>query len=176
MAEFVYSDSHFYHSRILEYENRPFKDVDEMNMELVCRWNSVVGPKDTVYHLGDFGLGKKEDLRYILSLMNGTKVLIRGNHDRGPNAMLEVGFESVHSSWQMVRGGKHIYMVHNPDHYKTIVRWHHDFVLYGHLHSRRVDKYDNMEGWINCCVENSDYTPIPLEKILNKEYNGRSKS
>ena len=28
-----------------------------MNEILIHNWNSVVDPQDTVYHLGDFGLG-----------------------------------------------------------------------------------------------------------------------
>ena len=169
---FVTSDHHFYHAKILEYENRPFKNVDEMNMELVCRWNSVVGPNDHVFHLGDFGLGKIEDLRYILALLNGRKTLIRGNHDRSANKMLEIGFDSVCTSWHQNIFGAAVFMIHDPSQASRILRWHYDFVLYGHLHSKRDSKYDNMEGWVNCCVENSDYYPIPLEKIINKEYDG----
>ena len=52
----VTSDTHFYHRRILEYEasSRPFKDIDEMNEELIRRWNKKVGTNDIVFHLGDF--------------------------------------------------------------------------------------------------------------------------
>ena len=49
------SDTHFYHHRILEYTNRPFDRIEDMNETIIENWNKVVTPKDTVYHLGDVG-------------------------------------------------------------------------------------------------------------------------
>jgi calcineurin-like phosphoesterase family protein len=50
---FFTSDTHFGHANIIKYCGRPFASVEEMNRELIARWNAVVGPRDTVYHLGD---------------------------------------------------------------------------------------------------------------------------
>jgi len=48
------SDTHFGHFNIIEYCNRPFKTVDEMNSKLIRFWNERVKPDDIVYFLGDF--------------------------------------------------------------------------------------------------------------------------
>jgi hypothetical protein len=40
--EYFTSDSHFFHKKVIEYCNRPFRDVDEMNAYLVNAWNIVV--------------------------------------------------------------------------------------------------------------------------------------
>ena len=56
---FFTSDHHFYHSNIIKYCQRPFHSVEEMNEEMIRRWNSVVGVDDTVYYLGDFSLAKR---------------------------------------------------------------------------------------------------------------------
>lgn len=53
-----------------------------MNESLIEQWNSLVGPKDTIYHLGDFAFCGKERMLEIISRLNGKKVFIRGNHDK----------------------------------------------------------------------------------------------
>lgn len=54
LRTFFTSDSHFGHANIIRYCQRPFADADEMDSALIRIWNSVVDPRDTVYHLGDF--------------------------------------------------------------------------------------------------------------------------
>jgi len=56
MQTFFTSDTHFDDEFAIQYFNRPFKSVDEMNVVIVEKWNSVVTENDTVYHLGDFTL------------------------------------------------------------------------------------------------------------------------
>jgi calcineurin-like phosphoesterase family protein len=54
--------------------------------ELIALWNSLVRKGDVVYCLGDFALSwGPKDRGYIeerVSQLNGTKLLIAGNHDR----------------------------------------------------------------------------------------------
>jgi len=50
------SDHHFGHKNIIEFSKRPFANVEEMNAELVKRWNERIAKEDKVYHLGDFAL------------------------------------------------------------------------------------------------------------------------
>lgn len=54
---FFTSDTHFNHTNIIRFCERPFERVDEMNEKLIDNWNSVVSPEDFVFHLGDFCLG-----------------------------------------------------------------------------------------------------------------------
>ena len=80
---FLTSDTHFNHLNILRYESetRPFSSIEEMNEAIIANWNSVVSPEDTVYHLGDFFMGRYDAIEDILDRLNGTIKLIRGNHD-----------------------------------------------------------------------------------------------
>ena len=83
------SDTHFFHENILEYSNRPFKDIEEHNEHLIQNWNEYVKPEDTVYHLGDFSLGTDFDsLEAICGSLNGFIHLVPGNHDT--NRKLEI--------------------------------------------------------------------------------------
>jgi len=83
---FFTSDTHFNHAKVLEHSRRPFRDLDEMTEALIYNWNSVVSKSDVIYHLGDFGLtwgAKHQDaIDSVLKKLNGTKILITGNHDR----------------------------------------------------------------------------------------------
>lgn len=80
MAVFFTSDQHFGHANILKYCKRPFSSVEDMNTEIVARWNDVVTANDIVYVLGDFAF-KPATFTYFANQLNGTKVFVKGNHD-----------------------------------------------------------------------------------------------
>lgn len=74
-------DPHFGHKSIIEYDNRPFKDVVDMNRQLVANWNAVVDDDHLIFILGDFALTKTDAILHILKQLKGRKVGIIGNHD-----------------------------------------------------------------------------------------------
>lgn len=98
MAIYVTSDHHFGHKQIIEYCNRPFDSVDEMNNVMIRRWNDTVKKNDVVYHLGDFALGSKKFKEDTLHKLNGKKILVRGNHDKTIAHCLSIGFDEVHDT------------------------------------------------------------------------------
>ena len=48
------SDLHIGHEHVLKIDKRTSKTIDEMDAELIKRWNKKVGKGDLVYVLGDF--------------------------------------------------------------------------------------------------------------------------
>ena len=48
------ADTHFCHSNIINLSNRPFRDIDTMNKQLIQNWNAYVTDRDEIYILGDF--------------------------------------------------------------------------------------------------------------------------
>lgn len=82
MTIWLTSDLHLGHENIISYTNRPFKDVPHMNNVLISNWNSVVRPDDTVFVLGDFAMGRIDENLPRAAELNGTKLLVAGNHDR----------------------------------------------------------------------------------------------
>jgi calcineurin-like phosphoesterase family protein len=51
-----------------------------MDEALVQAWNAVIGEEDEVWHLGDVAR-RASDVPALLSQLNGTKHLVRGNND-----------------------------------------------------------------------------------------------
>ena len=47
---FFIADTHFGHSEIMNYENRPFSSVEEMDNTIISNWNSVVSDNDKVLY------------------------------------------------------------------------------------------------------------------------------
>lgn len=92
------ADTHFNHPNIIKYCNRPFKNTYEMNEYIIQKWNSVVKKDDTVYHLGDVGFGSLQEVKSLVERLNGTKILLKGNHDFkiGTNTWKEIGFSEVY--------------------------------------------------------------------------------
>ena len=60
MSIFFTADTHFGHGAVLRYCSRPFASASEMDEALFANWSACVGPKDTVYHLGDVLFGNRE--------------------------------------------------------------------------------------------------------------------
>ena len=55
------SDTHFRHANIIKFSGRPFANVEEMNEELIRRWNEAVPDNGIVFHLGDFCCGNSKE-------------------------------------------------------------------------------------------------------------------
>lgn len=168
------SDTHFFHSKIMQYENRPFNTVEEMNELMIANWNKVIKPEYLVFHLGDVALTGFDKSQSVISRLNGHKFLIKGNHDSHSNDYYKrMGFDEV-SDYPIIF--RDFYML---SHAPLYINHNMPYVnIHGHLHSNSV----NNEMFFNVSVENINYTPINFKKIeqhfqsFNKEIINESKS
>ena len=159
MSVFMISDTHFCHNNIIKYCNRPFENTEEMNEFMINKWNNVVGIDDTVYMLGDFCLGTKEDILSIGTRLNGKKFLIKGNHDRGTNkTYFDAGFEQI-SSKPIIYSELYI-LSHHP--LERIPQGFYN--ICGHMHPVVNYTIDDPKAF-NVGVEANNYTPIKFEDI-----------
>jgi calcineurin-like phosphoesterase family protein len=71
------SDMHFGHTNIIDFCNRPFAAVEEMDEALVANWNGCVGANDKVFHLGDWAFHNYERIGQL----KGNIISVPGNHD-----------------------------------------------------------------------------------------------
>lgn len=164
MTIFFTSDTHFGHKRILELgKGRPFKTVESMDAALIYNWNKTVGPKDTVYHLGDFAF---DDHDPYLKQLHGSKLLLPGNHDNSKRLRYATGWTHVFPTpYYELKG-----FLEHPiilSHYAFRV-WRNSgkgaLHLYGHSHG-------NLVGDNQCCdvgVDNWEFKPASLYCIQTR--------
>lgn len=171
---FVTADTHYGHKNIIEWCNRPFSSVEQMDETLIANHNAVVGPEDHVYHVGDFAW--KQHVEYQ-SRLNGKIHLISGNHDKF-SAGARDGFEEVLDLFygfcpQAQEVGR-LFLFHYP-----LVTWPRKasaqcLHLYGHVHGRyfRPGEYSYDVG-----VDCNEYRPKLLTEFVElakRKYNERT--
>jgi calcineurin-like phosphoesterase family protein len=172
---FLVSDTHFGHAGVCHFTGkdgvtklRPWDNPDEMDEEMVERWNERVKPNDKVYHLGDVVINRKA--LSIMKRLNGDKVLIRGNHDIFRDDEYRPYFRELRA-YHVMRG---MILSHIPLHTDSINRFGTN--IHGHTHDRRVmmaDPFGHREPIIDIryhcvCVEQTDYTPILFEDVVKR--------
>lgn len=92
------ADLHFFHKAILKFHEARsgFHNVDDMNDFLVQKWNYVVPKDGRTFILGDVSFGKPDETIEVLERLNGSKVLIVGNHDFYMTKEVQTCFADVH--------------------------------------------------------------------------------
>lgn len=187
MTTWFTSDLHLGHRRIIELSYRPFASVEEMNRQLVDRWNDRVQPEDVVYVLGDVVMGNVRQMLPVVQQLKGTKLLVPGNHDgcwpghkrwrREARRYIEVGgFTAVLGTEvdagvvSLALGNEPVLMCHFPyrgDHTAEVryPEWrpadNGAVLLHGHVHGawRRNGRQ------INVGVDAWDYAPVSLREL-----------
>lgn len=171
MTEYFTADEHYGHDEIITHCERPYKNTQRMVRDIIKRHNSVVTEDDTVYHLGDFAMAGPDRATYVEQLvkrLNGTHILILGNHDR-INAMkyVDVGFQSVHTSLVINRDigedGYTIVMAHDPSIWNIAFKTGAMF-LCGHIHN--LFKAIPEKRIVNVGVDVWDFYPVTLKQVL----------
>jgi calcineurin-like phosphoesterase family protein len=166
-AVFLVSDTHFGHAGVCKFTRddgtklRPWDNPDEMDEEMIKRWNETVRPNDKVYHLGDVVINRKA--LKTLSRLNGDKVLIKGNHDIFRLEEYTEYFRDVRG-YHVMNG---MILSHIPVHEESLGRFGTN--IHGHLHYNRVKKDEVIDPRYHCvCVEHTDYRPILFEEVIKR--------
>ena len=170
MNKYIISDTHFNHFNIIKYCNRPFKNIDDMNNTIINNWNKVVNKDDLVYHLGDFFLGSKYDLKDIVSRLNGKIYLIRGNHDRLTVKSYEDTGIIVLKNAPIILDDYKIMLSHKPMPDSMIKNGY--INVHGHIHDKKLeDIYDDsfsVDKHINVSCDVIDFMPILIEDLIKE--------
>ena len=171
-AVFLVSDTHFGHAGVCRFlrddgtKLRPWDNPEEMDEEMVKRWNETVRPNDKVYHLGDVVINRRAIK--TLHRLNGDKVLIKGNHDIFRLDEYTEHFRDIRS-YHVMNG---MILSHIPVHEESLYRFGTN--IHGHLHSNRVMRTDRFgvttidPRYYNVCVEQTDFRPILFEDVIER--------
>jgi calcineurin-like phosphoesterase family protein len=173
-AVFLVSDTHFGHAGVCHFMRndgvtklRPWDNPEEMDEEMVKRWNETVRPNDKVYHLGDVVINRKA--LKTLARLNGEKVLIKGNHDIFKLEDYAPYFKDVRG-YHVMNG---MILSHIPLHESALYRFGTN--IHGHTHSNRVTMVDTylstpiIDPRYHCvCVEQTDFRPILFEDVIKR--------
>ena len=180
-ATFLVSDTHFGHAGVCRFTEadgvtkiRPWTDPDEMDEEMIRRWNDRVRPNDKVYHLGDVVINRRA--LPTLARLNGDKVLIRGNHDIFRDEEYREYFRELRA-YHVLNG---CILSHIPLHPESLGRFGTN--IHGHLHTNRVKKIrgvdvktgtmlystENDVRYHCVCVEQTDFAPILSEDVFKR--------
>ena len=155
------ADTHFNHFGAIEYCNRPFTTVEEMDEAMVYSWNKTVSKKDIVYHCGDFGFGNNDIMKKIRYRLNGKIHLVLGNHDyKNKIHRMENVFSSISDLMTLKYNKQKIVLCHyamrvwDSSHYNS---WQ----LFGHSHG-------NLQGCgkqFDVGVDNFNFKPVSIETV-----------
>lgn len=155
---------------------RPFANADEMDEELIKRWNARVGARDTTYVLGDVCI----DIGNLWKMdrFNGRKILVPGNHDKAPARRYLEHFDDIVAYKVFKTKGRYDRFVatHVPIHPEMLKRWGAN--VHGHLHSNIVMRPQGTrrevmnENYLCVSVEQTDYAPLSLDEVIARLEDG----
>lgn len=176
MSDFFTSDLHIGHSKIIQYCNRPFSSVQEMDEAFITKWNAKVPPNGKVWMIGDIFFCDAKRATEIMFRLNGEKHLILGNHDkmiRNQKPVQNLFTRIYQDLHQETIDGIPVIMCHYP-----LLSWnrafHGSFMLHGHVHS--TEPTNGIHRRYDVGVDANDYAPVSwaeikrtLEKIAIKD-------
>ena len=165
------SDTHWHHANVIEYSNRPYSSVEEMNEALIANWNAVVNDGDVVWHLGDFAFCKAQEIWKITSRLKGQINLVLGNHDKKiverQRELLHHGvFHTIQHYAEIDEGTQRIVLFHygarvwNKSHYGSIL-------LYGHSHGNLPPWGKSVDVGVDCKEISDEYRPYSMDEIIS---------
>ncbi|RLA66563.1 MAG: hypothetical protein DRQ88_05910 [Epsilonproteobacteria bacterium] len=185
---FFTADLHFGHAHIIKYDNRPFNSLQDMHRSLIKQFNATVPANGLTYFLGDIGITSSVELGNFINKLNGTKVLILGNHDKGSNAMYNIGFDVVVHGVTLYIAQEKVTLTHCP--LRGVFRedvtgmkganendyWHGEhkndkfsvedegqFHLHGHIHSPKLRRSLNRQYDVG--VRANEYRPVSISQV-----------
>jgi len=157
MKYWITADFHLNHTNIIRYCKRPFDSVENMNYELIRRWNEQVKSEDVIFFNGDFCFKNGIDWEQQL---NGKIIFLFGNHDKHQKVKFPI------KSIELFFDGKEIFITHRPKDFNPDIQTN----LVGHVHDKwKIKKVWTGNMWcylLNIGVDQWNFYPILLTETI----------
>ena len=170
------SDTHFGHKNVIRLCGRPYETVEEMDEDMIEKWNRKVTELDTVYIVGDF-VWNKNKLPYYAERLKGNKILITGNHDetwtrKKEHPNFAYFYEVIDYKLDSIADHP-ITLCHYP-----MVEWRNSrkddapylgYLIHGHIHNNYTDEYRYMlrhHNALNAGADVNGLEPVTFEEMI----------
>ena len=172
---YLITDAHFSHKNIKEFCNRP----DNYEQLIINNWRATVQPEDIIVDLGDTGFCSQQELKNIIENLPGTKILIRGNHDKNHsnNWFINAGYSLVCEKIQISRVIlSHVPAILNEKEIELGI-----INIHGHFHNVKRRRWEELykkrltDNHYLLALEYTDYKPILLEKAKRGKFVKKTK-
>jgi len=161
------SDYHFDHKNVINFCNRPFSNVTEMNNYIIERFKDQVKSGDVVYFLGDFQFSNTKVWLESITDIQGVEVhLIQGNHDNKKVCNFK-GWKSSTSLKDIKVNDTKIVLCHYP-----IEEWrakdHGSIHLHGHTHGMMSHENQYVYKRLDIGYDNIKDVLISFEDVITR--------
>ena len=153
---FFTSDEHFGHTNVLKFCHRPFKDIYEMDQEIIKRHNDIVSDDDIIIHAGDFAFRNRISAHNYIESLKGNNIFLKGSHDKWNKTGSYI--------WEGMIEGQYVVVCHYA--MLTWPRSHYgSWQLFGHSHGNLPPEKYNVEKQYDIGVDNNNFYPVSFEKL-----------
>lgn len=188
MVYFI-SDTHFYHSNIVNLSAFRFEGFENRILENL---EKVITPEDILFHLGDFSWTLKDEKGFLKrwESLPCEKILILGNHDYRFKDKLSKYFGRIYSFYKIIEvEGLKLFLSHFPaldlrkkkrylhliGRVRELFRFFNcDLLVHGHVHRNSFNVHCGCYLFdipcFNANVEFTGYAPVSVYTVL-KEVN-----
>lgn len=175
MSSYYSSDWHIDHKKVLEFAERPYSSIEEMNEQLLENMFAPLHKGDNMFFLGDLAWsmeGFEQVFKHINKGVNFHWIL--GNHDvkyyKRILSMYNNKIASVQQYKEVHICGKPAFLCHYP-----MLMWskshYNSYMLHGHAHKHKAGTEElremNIGKILNVNCEFSNFTPWCEDEVAN---------
>jgi calcineurin-like phosphoesterase family protein len=165
MKVFVTSNQQFGRKGAIRAYKRPFIDTEDMNVQLVDAWNSVVAEEDIVYVLGNFAWDP-ETLEVVVKSLNGNIIVLSGEFDNAARDVADLmGIIDIDYLYNAIEEHPEANIVMS---YWPLTEWpgkkNGTYSIIGYPHKEY--KTNHKTRVINCACDLWDFKPVEVSKIV----------